>query len=313
MSKEAIILINPACSGGKGWRKWLSIRDDVYRQLHTIPREVVLEKGLTLEQALPMPAGEREVCLVSAGGDGSVHYLVNHLMMWPETARRQVTVGAIGLGSSNDFLKPFCQKIGNIPVLLNIQRATLQQDAGLARFADEWGVLQQKYFVVNASFGVTAEANWKFNNPGRVLQFLKKNAAGGAIVYTAVSTILGHQNRNYTFTLDEEEFASSVSNINVLKSPFVSGSFRYGNGIAKDDGRLHFKACLGMSGWELLRVLHNLQKGIFNPSQKTMSAAVQTIRVAAATPFVFECDGETTRTTAVAITILPKALNVLTS
>jgi hypothetical protein len=67
------------------------------------------------------------------------------------------------------------------------------------------GCFAAKIFCGECQFWRYGRSKLEINNPGRVLQFLKKNAAGGAIFYTAVSTILGHQNRNYTFTLDEEE------------------------------------------------------------------------------------------------------------
>lgn len=313
MNKEIVIIINPLCSGGKGWKKWLSVKNELYRRLKTVPREIVLEQGVHLQQELSLPTGDNEACLISAGGDGSINYLVNVLMRLDETVREKLTIGAIGLGSSNDFLKPVNQRIGAVPVLINIHGGTIRHDAGVTVYSDADGVSHQKYFVVNASFGVTAEANWRFNHPSSFLRFLKKNATGAAIVYSAVSTIISHQNRRYTLTLDEKESATIIANINVLKSPFVSGSFWYKKDITKDDGKVHFNACLNMSKWELLGVLNKLQKGIFKTTEKTVSAAVQKVQLTAATPFVFECDGETDKAQSVAITVLPHALNVLAS
>ena len=270
--QKAVIIINASCHQGKGWKRWQSIRGEVLQRLPAGCKEVVLEKGVILKELLQPHLGQNErTLIVSAGGDGSVHYLVNHLLKDGKEYASNVTLGAIGLGSSNDFLKPFGEKIKGIPVRINCGNGSLLHDTGMATYLDDANLEQKKFFIVNASVGVTAKANWNFNNPGFFLRMLKKQATGAAIVYTAVSTILGHRNQNLSLSFNERMLITSVSNINILKIPFVSGSFFYKQPVLPDDGQLALNICMNMSKRELLSVLNHLQKGNFTASNKTIT------------------------------------------
>src|SRR5687767_3324052 len=103
---KTIIVVNPDCHQKKGWKRWLSIRDDIYRYLPGSIEEIVLEQGTFMNQRLaPLLLQEGKKLLISAGGDGSINYLVNYLIKEKQKDLPSITLGAIGLGSSNDFLK----------------------------------------------------------------------------------------------------------------------------------------------------------------------------------------------------------------
>ena len=71
---------------------------------------------------------------IAAGGDGTVNALVDALVRLRGTiALDDLTLGAIGLGSSNDAHKPVEREIGGIPVRIDAQRA-LPRDVGIARW-----------------------------------------------------------------------------------------------------------------------------------------------------------------------------------
>jgi diacylglycerol kinase (ATP) len=310
--EKAVIIINTSCHQGKGWKRWQSIRTEVLQRLPAGCKEVLLEKGVKLKELLHPYVGQQErTLIISAGGDGSVHYLVNHLLTDGNEYARHVTLGAIGLGSSNDFLKPFGEKIKGIPVRINYAGGSLQHDTGMASYLDDTNLEKRKYFIVNASVGVTAKANWNFNNPGFFLRMLKKQATSAAIVYTAVSTILGHRNQNLSLRFNDRNLSTSVSNINILKVPFVSGSFYYKQAVLPDDGQLALNICMNMSKRELLSVLNQLQKGNFAASNKTITQFATGIDIRSDKEFVFECDGETEKTRSLQIMILPNAISIL--
>jgi diacylglycerol kinase family enzyme len=275
-------------------------------------QEVVLENGVTLNEVLHPHLKQGEpILIVSAGGDGSMHYLVNYLLKEEEENVRHVTLGAIGLGSSNDFLKPFGEKIKDVPVRINCDEGTMLHDAGTVTYFDDKDFKQKKYFIVNASVGVTAQANWNFNHPDFLLRLLKKRATGAAIVYTAVSTILRHHNKVLSLKFNGREFNTSISNINILKVPFVSGCFFYTQPVSRTDGQLGLNICINMSKRELLSVLNQLQNGSFPPNSKTVTEFTSGIDIVSDNAFVFECDGETERSRSLNVSIVPNAITVL--
>jgi diacylglycerol kinase (ATP) len=310
--QKAVIIINPACHQGKGWRRWLSIRREVQQRMPANCKEVVLENGVTLKEVLHPDVQQGEpILIVSAGGDGSMHYLVNYLLKQERENARHVTLGAIGLGSSNDFLKPFEEKIKGVPVRINQRGGIVLHDTGIATYSDDANLEQKKFFIVNASVGITAEANWNFNHPGTFLRLLKKEAIRAAIIYTAVSAIVRHRNNALSLMFNEQKLITSISNINILKIPFVSGSFYYRQPIRRDDGQLGLNVCMNMSKLELLSILIQLQRGQFPSSGKTLTEFTTGIHIIGDHAFVFECDGETEKTRSLNITLLPNAITVL--
>ena len=254
---------------------------------------------------------DEQSCIISAGGDGSIHYLVNTIMQDGYLKREKISIGAVGLGSSNDFLKPFHSFIKKIPVRINIAQAPRWHDVGKVIFTDERNNTNEKFFIVNASLGATAHGNWNFNNPGMLLKWLKKRNVSLAISYAAISTILNFRNVACTIRYHGKESKLAVSNINLLKIPYVSGSLHYNQPILPDDGRLGLNICSGMTRPELLQTLLNLEKGKFDESRKRLSAFVDSFELESATPVIFECDGETEKVTRIGISIVPKAIQVL--
>ena len=111
------VFLNPNAGYGSAEKKWWRIADEVKNRLGG---ELSLEICSSRKEGSDrireaVSRGEKE--FVAAGGDGSVNLLLNTLM---ESAMNpsQYVLGAIGIGSSNDFHKPFrkASEIGGIPV-----------------------------------------------------------------------------------------------------------------------------------------------------------------------------------------------------
>lgn len=311
---DILIIINPRCHQGIGWKRWLSVRDDVLRLLGYPVRELVIEPGIEFTAALSTPhESGRHNFIISAGGDGTMHYLVNTLMKSAATISKDTSLGSIGLGSSNDFLKPFNRMIKGIPVRIDLSGPSIKHDVGLAVYHNENNECIHQYFVVNASFGVTASANWNFNNPGSILRFLKANSTDLAISYTAITTILQHKNIHCHIKFNDTEMELALSNINIVKIPFVSGSFRYEQNVKVNDGKLGLHICRDMNKMDLLKILSQLNRGKFELGKKTITEIVKEVHLSSKNPVVFECDGETSLASNVSISVVPNAINVLPS
>lgn len=313
MRQPVHIFVNPNSHQGKGWKIWLSIEQEVLRLLPDA-RIITTSKAEDLEAHLtPLVQAGLETCIISAGGDGSIHSLVNMLLKCPGFDKSGISLGAIGLGSSNDFLKPFHLMLNKVPVRINTTQPAKLRDAGIIKYIDGDGVWKEKYFIVNASFGATSEGNWHFNNPGKILRWLKKVNTSAAITYTAVSTILSYRNKMVHLRYNDVEKRTRMSNINILKIPYVSGSLHYKQDILPDDGKLGVNICINMRKHELLQTLFQLQKGKFKLTEKNISSYTDNFQLKSEKPIIFECDGETEVSTMIEISVLPGAIRMLSS
>lgn len=313
MNNQVIIIINPFCHQGLGWQRWLSIKEIIMKLLPENTVTIVIDKDIQLKEILiALCKKSQKNYIISAGGDGSINYILTILLQNQEIDLSNITLGAIGLGSSNDFLKPYGQSIKGIPIRITYLSNELAHDVGLVKYKDVNNEERVCYFIVNSSFGVTAQANFNFNNPDKILQFLKSKFTPGAILYAAISTIFRYKNIPCEIHFNGKNKIILVSNINILKIPYVSGSFHYKQKVSPDDGKLALNICTNMTKLELLSTLVQLATGKFKDSNKRFSHFTNDFNLESKEDIVFEYDGETVKTKQVAITLLPRKINILT-
>ncbi|WP_209328721.1 diacylglycerol/lipid kinase family protein [Lunatimonas salinarum] len=310
MQKPVFVFVNPYCHGGAGWKRWQAIRNEVGKRLPGAAEIITESVSEMANRAGEILATIHQGTFVSAGGDGSMHQLANVLLRSGRAS--DIGLGAVGLGSSNDFLKPFQACIGKVPVRINVVKDTLQ-DVGEVSYQDSFRTPQQKYFLINASIGVTAEGNQRFNHPGFFIKWLKKRSTDAAIPLTALSTILTHRNRRLRIRYNDIDSDMQVSNIHLLRSRFVSGNLRYPQGPQSEAGLLGLHICRSMSKWQLIQTLIQLGQGNFEPSENRLSTFTDRLEILCSEPLVFECDGETAEGSMLKFSVKNQAIKLLGS
>ncbi len=311
--RRVAIIVNLAAGGGQADRKWLEIEAEVLQKLldDTI---VIKHDGILDLETLVQDLTSKEGIdvFISAGGDGSLHLLVNAL--FPLIANKSVEyyIGAVGLGSSNDFHKPHRELIGTIPVRIDLSK-WIQADLGRMTYTSEEGSRRIRYFLINSSLGVTAQANALFNREDVVLTLLKKRWPLFAINYTALKTIVHYRNYPAEISYGEHSERIRLSNLAILKNPHVSGSLSYGIVLAPDDGKLVLAYCHDMNKWELFQTLRDLSHGEFQSNSKRRSIFTTSVKVDVDQPVIIEADGEIYRGIQLQYSVLPGAINLLTN
>jgi diacylglycerol kinase (ATP) len=311
MPEKYGVFINLEANNGRAASRWDSIATAVAAELPRDTHFTSFRPPDDMEALVKILLGEGFHRFISAGGDGSVHYLLNLLLRLTGENTRHLMIGGIGLGSSNDFIKPRQHFINGLPTRLDATQAALV-DVGKAEFLTASGEWQTRFFIANASLGVTAEANWLFNQGDPFLRFVNNKWTNVAIIYAALRTIFRFRNFPATLIFGEEEsLKTQLSNLAVLKSTYVSGSFHFDDPVQRDDGFLGINACLGMSKMALLRTLIGLAKGHFRGRPQTLSKATKKLTVRMQSPVALEMDGEVFQTREVRFSVLPKAIQLM--
>lgn len=170
---------------------------------------------------------------IAAGGDGTVHIAVNALYKF---RLYSPILGAIGLGSSNDFHKPFKHTIKNIPIRLNFT-AAIAHDLGEVVYVNNKDELKTEYLIINASVGFTAEANAIFNEKNKFISFLKKRFTNLAIFFSIGKELFKFKPLITKITFNGTTKRNfKVINIGVIKNPHFAGDLKYENKINSDSG-----------------------------------------------------------------------------
>lgn len=305
-----ILLLNPKAGGNTAaekWRRFVAASPRLEEEVHVH----FLQEKKDMPALVNEAASRGELHYVAAGGDGTVHDLLNALMQLPLALRKNAILGAIGLGSSNDFHKPFekGRMVGGVPYQIAFDHAS-PRDIGVAIVRND-GVQNTIYFCINASIGITAQGNALFNRPDRPLAWLKSHSTRSAILYAALNAIITYPNTPMIVELPSGEHAPlSLTNLGIVKNPNFSGSLRYDVPSRYDDGLFHVCVATSMGFLNRLHLLWSLTRGVFTGIPNTVSWTTPSLTVESPSPFAVELDGEIMSATKVEFSIIPSGLKV---
>lgn len=304
---RALVVLNPRARRGAAARDYDRVRAQVEAGYRV--RDAVLDGTGEWVRAVERARREGVERVVAVGGDGTVHAVANAIL--GQGAWRGVTLSAVGVGSSNDFHKPCRTRVRGIPVRIGAPAA---RDAGLATFEDAAGVTQRRWFLVSASLGLSARANRRFSRERGAVAWLGARSVGAAIGASALGALLRHTNVSARLGGDAGAPMRDalVSNLGVMLTPYLAGSFRYGTDVQPGQGRFAIHLCEGMAKFGLLGAMVRLMRGRFGDSLGMSSWSSRTVSIELDRPDDLELDGELFRARTVRFDAFPDALEVCT-
>lgn len=244
--------------------------------------------------------------IVSIGGDGLFHLILNAVMNLPEEKKMAITLGAIGAGSSNDLHKPYkIQGRGEykkIPYRLDFGHRKLF-DVGVVEFTSP--IAFKEYFAINVSLGATALGNWFFNHPDKMLAKLKKSSPSAAITYATFWALKNFKPQKLKIEYSGKELVVPVTNLGLIKNPHFTGSLVYPKAPMVDDGLLHLYIAHTLNFFEMLSLTIDLSKGKFKESSKLLHDVVAKVNIESADDkeLILELDGEIFQTKTASISV----------
>lgn len=300
-----VVFINPTAGGGRALRMWSAIEPIVRQRYGCIDVYIATDPSATAA-VVRAALAEGHHFFVAAGGDGTVQRVLQEVMEAVPAWTAPPCLGALGLGSSNDFHKPLRseQCIAGVPSKLEASQAT-RRDVGVLTLVTDGGETVRRYWLLNSSIGITAQANAFFNAPDAMLARLKRHATPLAILYAALHTLLTARPNSVQLSYDGKEECIDAANLAVVKSPFCSGSFRYDSPFEPASGAFHVHLCEAGSRARLLYTLWQLGQGRFRGLPGTCSWSARWVGVSTAEPVAVEFDGEVVQTRRAVFSIEP--------
>lgn len=310
---RALVIVNAGACGGRGERRFASVRAEVEARLDA--RYVRLDAAGCWRETLAGALGEGIRVFIAAGGDGTVgavaDALVAHHGAVPLGA---LVLGAIGLGSSNDFHKPSGgARASGVPLRIDVASAA-PRDLGRVHYTDADGAEHARVFVVSASLGATARANALFNARGAFMRLASRWFLDAAIVWTALRCLATHRGMDAELRLGDGAVEPvCLDNLSVLKTPHLSGGLTYDTPVAPDSGRFAVNLCEGMTRLRLGRTLAGLARGRFQGRPGTRSSSEATVAVVLGGSQPLELDGEIVWARSARFELLPERILTCTA
>jgi diacylglycerol kinase (ATP) len=291
-ARRALVLLNPNARRAQGRARYASVKANIDAVFDT---RVVETEPSGNDGPIRAALDDGIRTFIAAGGDGTVNAVIDALVrLRGAIALDELTLGAVGLGSSNDAHKPVKLQIAGIPMRIDARQA-VPRDVGIARW--DGG---ERAFLASASVGVTAAAN--------VLRVLKRWWVDGAIMWAAVRTIATWRNLSATLLVHETSSTISLTHLGVAKTPWLAGGLHYDTPV--EPGRFAVNLCEGMTRLRTIRTLAALTRGRFVGLPGTRSWSAARASVVLDEPGDLELDGEIFRASRVSFELLPERIRL---
>ncbi|MCY0881794.1 MAG: diacylglycerol kinase family lipid kinase [Firmicutes bacterium] len=260
MSKKVRFIYNPTAGNGHAAKVFETLRPylDHVSDAHIEVFETV-RPGHATELAREV-AEENDMTVVSLGGDGTHHEVVNGLM-----PSGKAILGIIPAGTGNDFVRALAyprdpQDILN--VVLN----------GSTQWFD-LGLIDQQYFLTVAGIGFDAEVAGWVNK--------RKKEGNGTWVFIRgiLYNLLGYRSQKITVTTESFQRTEDTFMISFGNTAYYAGGMNICPGASPCDGQFNVVWVKRIAPWSAIPLLTAVFHGhhVLNPHVETLTAQDLTI------------------------------------
>lgn len=306
MSRPVHIILNPTSGRGTGKR----LRPEVSSELTRLGLEVSLEEterrghAAELARAAALRGARR---IVAAGGDGTVHEVVNGILQARlEGLQRLPALGIIPIGTGNDFVKSVNGGTDR-RVAYQVIADGVVRHFDLGRVSWDGGI---EYFMNGVGTGIDVEVVrqiTKFPNLPGVISYL----------YGLMKAFVHFRPIPLRIVVDGEETDRSVMVAAVGNGFCLGGGFRLFPDALPDDGHLDICVIDRIGPLQVVDLLPRILTGNHGSHHKVMMRPARRVEFITdgEDPIVFQVDGELREPIAarrLEIEIVPSILPVLT-
>lgn len=303
MHRKVKIILNPMADMGNAWRIARDLRS-ITEQHGGVDWSGTVYPGHAIE--LAKQAGEQGYDMVIAmGGDGTVHEIINGLMIISEEKRP--VLGVVPAGSGNDFAHGLgvpAQSDHALVHALNGEPSAV--DLGL--MTDAHG--KKEYFDNTTGIGFDAVVTIRSHRLPVVRGFL--------MYLTAViqTIMLNHNAITMQIETEDQKWVQSNLLLTMCNGPREGGGFRIAPEAKIDDGILHYTMIKRVSRPMMFRLIPEVMNGTHGRFQQVVLGSCKKMSVSADRPMYIHSDGEIfsgfgTDVRQVTFEALPSALKVV--
>lgn len=297
-NKSSFFLIaNPTSGNGKFSKKWAKI------QYLLKAREIDYSFAFTayskheiklVDEAIQK--GFRKI--ISVGGDGTLHHVVNAIMLQTYVKSLELTIGVIPLGTGNDWIKTY-QIPNNIEKAIDIiqQNKTISQDIGCIKTTDH----QIHYFNNVAGLGYDGYVVHKLNSLKRF----------GAISYllAGIYGLLFYKKSIFKIYFNNKIIKTNCLMTIIGICQFSGGGMQFTKDVNPKNGLLDITIAKNLNLLDLFLNLPKLYNGKIVYHKKIETHQTKNIKIIPVNskPFI-QSDGELLGTGSITVSIQKNAI-----
>jgi diacylglycerol kinase (ATP) len=297
------LIVNPNADLGRAWRNAADLRP-IVEEFGGADWTGTVYPTHAIELAR-QAAEEGYELIISAGGDGTAHEVINGLMQVPP--ERRPRLGIVPLGSGNDF--SHAVGMNPQPVLAMRQIFTGKpKRIDIGKMVDEHGRTEYMNNTLGIGFDatVTIRAHQLTNVHGFMMYFV-------AVLQTI---IFNHAAPKMHIQTDAESWEDEIMMLTICNGPREGGGFLVAPEARIDDEIYHYATVGHVSRPMMLRLLPEVMKGTHGRFKVVRMGQCKKMEVKSEKPLVIHVDGEIyagfgTDIRQFSIELLPGALEII--
>lgn len=245
--------------------------------------------------------------IMAAGGDGTIHQVVNGILEGREKAGNLPALGIIPIGSGNDFARALKieANVDQIVKLLKQQPRAIDVGKINYRSDSDGGNERTRYFINEVDIGMGPEVVKKVMSGGR-------RWFGASISYymAILSTFMTYKPLHAKIQTSNWSWEGKIRTLAI-----ANGNY-YGHGLCispdskPDDGRFGTFICSGVSVFDFIRFSETLKKGKHVRIPEVMYNEADAIELTSSQTTPVEADGEILGYLPASVEMLPLRLKV---
>ncbi len=243
--------------------------------------------------------------VIAAGGDGTLHQVLNGVLLATPAESHNFTFGVIPLGTGNDFARTCGITTAGSELITAIQSGGKPTDIGSLICADDLGVPQQKYFINVASLGMGPEVVKRLAGDKRLL--------GPDLTYlkAILATFISQRSQQIHIKTTGWEFNELFRVIAMANGRTFGHRITVGPDARVDDGILSVFLARDMPWWKFIYSLQVAKMGKRIKNDFVLYRTTKSLVLTSPTPAAVEAEGEWQGWLPAEIQILPGAIRFL--
>lgn len=239
--------------------------------------------------------------IISIGGDGTLHHVVNGIMLQRYVKTSDITIGVIPLGTGNDWIKTY-----NIPntiekaVEIICNKKILLQDIGVIETKNK-----KKYYFNNVA-GIGYD--------GYIVHKLKTLKHLGSIAYllSGLAGLLFYKKTFLTIIFNNKTIKTNSLMTLVGICKFTGGGMQFSEEVNTNDGLLDITIAKNLTLLDLITNIHKLYNGEIVHHKKIETYKTKEISIIPknSEPFI-QADGELIGTGQMKVKIIARAIKFI--
>ncbi|MEE9408787.1 MAG: diacylglycerol kinase family protein [Polaribacter sp.] len=237
--------------------------------------------------------------IISVGGDGTLHHVVNGIMLQRYVKTSDITIGVIPMGTGNDWIKTY-----NIPnsiesaVEIINKKETILQDIGVLETENK----TISYFNNVAGLGYDGYIVNKLNSLKRF----------GAIAYllSGLAGLLFYKKTVFKIIFDDKIIKTNCLMTLFGICKFSGGGMQFTENVNPSDGLLDITIAKNLNIFDLIYNIKKLYNGniVHHKKMETYKTKEITVIPQTAKPFI-QADGELIDTGKITVKVIEKAIS----